>query len=65
MGTILMLFAGFGAGAILTALFAVVPLAVSGLIIGSILLMSGPLVDKIIPMLPRPLAAWLEGTKAG
>jgi hypothetical protein len=59
-----MLFAGVGAGAILTALFVVVPVAVSGLIVGSILLMSGPLVDKLVPMLPRPLADWLEGTRA-
>jgi hypothetical protein len=63
MNTIMMLFAGVGAGAILAALFVVVPVAVSGLIVGSILLMSGPLVDKLVPKLPRPLAAWLEGTK--
>jgi hypothetical protein len=63
MNTLLMLFAGVGAGAILTALFVIVPVAVSGLIVGSILLMSGPLVDKLVPKLPRSRANWLEGTR--
>lgn len=65
MATILMLLAGLGAGAILTALLLVVPVAATGLIVGSILLMCGPIIDKIVPKLPRPLADWLQGTRAG
>lgn len=58
-----MIFASIGAGAILTALLVVVPVAASGLIVGSILLMAGPLVDKLIPrLLPRALARKLLGT---
>lgn len=61
MNTIMMVLAGIGAAAILAALFVVVPVAVTGLISGSIMLMSGPLIDKLVPLLPRPLRDWLDG----
>lgn len=61
MDFIMMILAGVGAGAILAALLVVVPVAVTGLIVGSVLLMCGPLVDKLIPILPRPLADKLLG----
>jgi hypothetical protein len=64
MDFISMIFAGIGAAAMLAALFVVVPVAVSGLIVGSILLMAGPLVDRLIPLLPRALADKLLGSKA-
>lgn len=64
MNTIMMVFAGVGAGAILAALFLIVPVAATGLIVGSILLMTGPLIDKLIPMLPKSLGNWLDDRKA-
>ena len=51
----------FGTGkAILTALFVVLPVAATGLIVSSIVLMCGPILDKLIPKLPKPLANWLN-----
>lgn len=64
MDFLLMIFAGIGAGAILTALLFVIPVAVTGLILGSILLMCGPIIDKLIPMLPKGLAHWLNNPPA-
>ena len=55
-----MIFASIGAGAILTALFVVLPVAATGLIVSSIVLMCGPILDKLIPKLPKPLANWFN-----
>ncbi len=60
MDFLLMIFASIGAGAILTALFVVLPVAATGLIVSSIVLMCGPILDKLIPKLPKPLANWLN-----
>lgn len=64
MDFLLMISASIGAGAILSALFLVLPVAATGLIVSSIVLMCGPLVDKLIPVLPRSLANWLNDEKA-
>lgn len=48
MSTVMMIFAGFGAGAILFAL-TFVSLVIGGLVNAMIVLMAGPLVDRLVP----------------